>query len=327
MSNDMKVLKDMMKLTEKQFNKRSYLVKNDFSLSYFIEDDSVVHLGLDLEKLNLEEKKFKLVEESIRKLQKLKGFSIRYPKNKNFPEWFKEFKDMEYLSLSNNHLNALPEWIKEFKNLIYLNVVSNDIIILPEWLTTLNELKEFLIRDNYNLEWNDKNLNILKTLHKKNIRVTAPRLFQFIIQHDLSQNKIEIIREIEKENAEKEKQGRYVNPIIMKIEDGDVVEWRMVYYDLKTLPDNFGVFKNLRSLSIVNNPIEYLPNSFGNLTNLKFLDLSGNQLKSLPESFVNLTSITNLNLSNNKFTEIPTVLWALKELTELNLSDNPLNEE
>ena len=327
MSNDEKVIKDLAKITEKEFNKKSYAVKNDFSFCYFIENDSVIYLGLDLTKLNLEVLNLERVEESIRKLQNLKGLSIRYPKNKAFPEWFAEFKDMENLSLENNNLNILPEWIKEFKNLIYLNLESNDISSLPEWLTALNELKEFLMRNNNNLEWNEKNLNILKSLHRKNVKISAPRLFEFIIKHDLSKDKIEIIKELEKENSEKEKQRQYVNPINMKIEDGSVVEWRMFEYNIKSLPDNFGVFNNLRSLTIINTPIEYLPNSFGELTNLEFLDLSNNHLKSLPDSFTNLTSITKLNLSNNQFTEIPTQLWALTESTQLNLSGNPLNSE
>lgn len=323
----MKVLEDLAKLTEKEFNKRNYLVKNDFLFCYFVEDESVKYLGMDLAKLNLEERNFELVEESIKKLQRLKGLSIRYPKNREFPDWFKKFKDMEYLSLKNTNLHTIPEWIKEFKKISYLNLESNDITILPEWLTTLNELKEFLIRGNFNLEWNDKNLNILKTLNNKSIKITAPRLFQFIIQYDFEQNKIEIIKELERENSEKEKQHYYVNPINIKIEHGNVVEWRMFQYNIKALPENFGIFKNLRSLTISGTPIEYLPNSFGDLTNLKFLDLSNNRLKSLPDSFSNLTLITKLNLSNNQFTEIPTALWALKELTELNLSNNPLGTE
>ncbi len=327
MSNDEKIIKNLAKITEKEFNEKSYAVKNDYSFCYFIENDSVIYLGLDLTKLNLEVLNLELVEESIRKLQNLKGLSIKYPKNRDLPEWFKEFKDMENLSLKYNNLSIVPEWIKEFKNLIYLNLEYNDISFLPEWLTALNELKEFLMRNNNNLEWNDKNLNILKSLHKRNIKISAPRLFEFVTQHDLSQDKIEIIKELETENSEKEKQHLYVNPINMKIEDGNVVEWRMFQYNIKSLPDSFGVFNNLRSLSIIETPIEYLPNSFGELTNLEFLDLSNNHLKSLPDSFTNLTSITKLNLSSNQFTEIPTVLWALKELTELNLSQNPLNDE
>jgi len=327
MSNDEKIIKNLAKITEKEFNEKSYAAKNDFSFCYFVEDDSVIYLGLDLTKLNLEVLNLELVEESIRKLQNLKGLSIKYPKNRDLPEWFKEFKDMENLSLIYNNLSIVPEWIKEFKNLIYLNLEYNDISFLPEWLTTLNELKEFLMRNNNNLEWNDKNLNILKSLHKRNIKISAPRLFEFVTQHDLSQDKIEIIKELERENSEKEKQHLYVNPINMKIEDGNVVEWRMFQYNIKSLPDSFGVFNNLRSLTIINTPIEYLPNSFGELTNLEFLDLSNNHLKSLPDSFTNLTSITKLNLSSNQFTEIPTQLWAFTELTELNLSGNPLSSE
>ncbi|KKL51844.1 hypothetical protein LCGC14_2291420, partial [marine sediment metagenome] len=138
---------------------------------------------------------------------------------------------------------------------------------------------------------------------------------------------IEIIRELEKENTEKEKLGQKVNRINMKVEDGRVVEWRLFEYNVISLPENFGVFNNLRSMTITRSQIESLPESFGKLKDLESLDLSNNKLISLPESFVNLTAIKNLNLSNNQLSEIPTQLWALKELTKLNLSNNPFNPE
>ena len=101
----------------------------------------------------------------------------------------------------------------------------------------------------------------------------------------------------------------------------------MIGNQISSLPSNFGVFQNLKSLIINHNPIGTLPESFGELKDLELLDLSNNKLAILPDSFVNLTSIKSLNLSNNQFIEIPTQLWALKELTELNLTNNPLNPE
>ena len=113
----------------------------------------------------------------------------------------------------------------------------------------------------------------------------------------------------------------------MKIEDGKVVEWRIFEYNINSLPDNFGVFKALKSLTITRTPLEVLPNSFGKLTKLEHLDLSGNKLHSLPDSFINLISIKQLDLSNNKFGEIPRELWPLNQLSTLNLAGNPFSPE
>jgi len=191
----------------------------------------------------------------------------------------------------------------------------------------LNKLETLKLNKN-DLEWNDINLEILKTICERNGKITASRLLSLQARHNLPTEQIEIIRELEKENTEKEKARKYyVNPINMKVEDGKVVEWKLVGYNITSLPENIGVFNDLRSMTISRNQIESLPESFGELKNLEFLDLSNNKLITLPESFVNLTSIKNLNLSNNQLSEIPTQLWALKELTELNVNNNPFNPE
>jgi len=326
MSDDRKTIKELEKLTGKEFTQKLSLIERDFSFAYKIEGEDVVELGVDLTILNLDSEKLMIVEDSIKKLENLKRFNIKITKDE-LPEWIKELTNLEHLGLSQNKFKELPDWIEGFKHLKSIDLTSNDIKNLPDSLLSLNDLKELKIEYNNNLEWSQKNLDLLKTLFKRNVEIKAPRLFKFQYQVDLPKEQIEIIREIEKENTEKEKIHTYVNPINMKIEDGKVVNWRMVYYPFKSLPENFNVFKDLKSLTITETSLESLPDSFGDLTNLLNLDLSKNKLKKLPESFINLTSIKNLDLSDNQLDEIPTVLWPLNDLIEFNISNNPLNDE
>ena len=350
MSNDKDIIKELEKITEKGFRTLSAINDNNTNYCYTMKDDKITELGLDIDTLNLNDKKLESLDKSIGKLQNLKKLNIKFTKNNELPECLKDLNNIEYLSLYNNNLTTLPDWFKEFKNLKtlnlennnltslpeyfedfinleYLNLNKNDISDLPDLLTTLNNLKSFLLKNNFNLKWNGKNLEILKDLHKKGTKIEAPRVFAFQIQNNLPDEQIEIIREFEKENIEKEKQAKYANPINIKIVDGKVVKWRLFEYSFKFLPENFGVFKDLKSLEIVSTPLETLPDSFGDLINIEYLDLSKCSLKSLPDSFVNLTSISKLRLNNNQFNEIPTPLWALKELIELDLSNNPISDE
>jgi len=326
----MKVIKELSKLTGKEFKDfdSKFLDNNrdNSDYRYAIQGENVIYIGLDLMKLNLEDKVLKNIEDSMCKLENIKGLSIIYNKNNEIPEFISNFKNLKTLNVQNNNLKSLPEWMKEFQNLIYLNLEFNHLEILPDWLGTLNKLETLKLKRN-NLEWNEINLGILRKICERNGNITAPRLLSFQAYHNLPTEQIEIIRELEKKNTEKEKAGEYVNPINVKIEDGNVIEWKLFEYNIDSLPENFGTFNNLRTLIISRTQIELLPESFGALKKLEYLDLSNNKLKSLPESFVNLISIKNLNLSNNQLIEIPTQLWALQELTDLNLSNNPFNPE
>ncbi len=346
----MDIIKELEKITEKKFAEYTSLYDDDMNYHYITKDNNVIEISLDIMKLNLNDKKLELVDKVIKKLHNLKRLNIIYSKNNELPECLKDFINLEHLSLYNNKLASLPNWIGEFKhlktlnlegnnlinipdvfknfnNLEYLNLTKNDISDLSDWLLTLNNLNNLLLKNNFNLKWNQKNLKILKQLHSKGTKIEAPEIFSLQIQNNLPEEQIELIRDFEKEKIEMNKKGKYTNPLNIKIVDGKIVKWRMFEYSFTSLPDNFGVFKDLKSLEIVNTPLENLPDSFGQLTNLEYLDLSNCSLSSLPDSFVNLILISKLKLNNNKFNEIPTPLWALNELVDLDLTNNPISDE
>lgn len=327
MKDDKNIIKDISKAIGKDLNPITIISAISIGFYYNLDDENITGLGLDLSKLNLDENKLTLVGELVQKLQNLKLLYIKFSKNNDLPNWLMQLTNLEQLSLRDNNLQSVPDDLRNFTSLKSLNLASNNIIELPDWLVDLSKLNELYLDKNDFLDWNQKNLNILRVLYDRQGKISAPRLFRFQVKYNLPSEQIEMIRELEKDNIEKERLRQYVNPIDMKIENKKIVNWKMNGYSFKTLPENFGEFKDLKSLIITHTPIEVLPESFGELTNLEFLDLSNNNLHQLPESFVNLVLISKLNLSKNNFNQIPTQIWNFDKLTELQLFDNPLNNE
>jgi len=327
LKDDKNIIIDLSKAISNELNQVNVMSDTSVGFSYKLDGENITELGLDLSKLNLDENKLTLVGELVQKLQNLKSLYIKFSKNNDLPNWLMQLTNLEQLSLRENNLQSVPNGIRNFTSLKSLNLASNNIIELPNWLLDLSELNELNLDRNLYLDWNQINLNILRDLHNRGANISAPRLFRFQLKYNLPSEQIEIIRELEKDNIEKVRKKQYVNPINIKIENKKIVNWKMHEYSFKTLPENFGVFKDLKSLIITHTPLEILPESFGELTNLEFLDLSNNKLNELPESFGNLVLISKLNLSKNNFNQIPTQIWNFNELTELQLFDNPLNDE
>ncbi|KAG4089575.1 RNI-like protein [Neocallimastix lanati (nom. inval.)] len=96
----------------------------------------------------------------------------------------------------------------------------------------------------------------------------------------------------------------------------------------RILPKTIGNIKNLKTLIIKDNYIDYLdcilPEEIGNLINLEKLDLSGNLFTGpIPKSIANLKNLKILNLKHNNFTEeIPYEFKNLQNLEEINLYGN-----
>lgn len=243
------------------------------------------------------------------------------------------------MSIEKSFLTEIPEFLKDFNNLELLTLRYNKITTLPEWLPNLPELKRLYMASNYpTLEITQANVDIIKALHEKSIRISES-VFEMHIELGLPLEQIKLIREIINNRGQNIVRGDIINKldkplddlyrggILLRVFNGKIVQLGLLDGRLEQLPESFGEIESLTKVNLSENKLKSLPESFGELRELREVVLSKNQLTSLPDSFVNLTSITKLDLSDNQFKEIPTQLWALKELTDLNLSNNPLSEE
>ncbi len=73
-------------------------------------------------------------------------------------------------------------------------------------------------------------------------------------------------------------------------------------FGLGVLPDEIGLFKNVRELKLGGCSLTKLPDSIGELKKLTHLDLSGNQLSELPIAITDCSQLRFINLAGNKFT-------------------------
>jgi Leucine-rich repeat (LRR) protein len=88
--------------------------------------------------------------------------------------------------------------------------------------------------------------------------------------------------------------------------------------------------KNLilrKCITFGNTNIKKLPNNIGILKNLEILSIPYNELTELPDSFENLQSLFKLNLCYNNFIKFPKVLFKLKKLNYLHLDGNNISEK
>lgn len=348
MSDDKRIKKEERKVLEelekicggslRRVSMKSYTkVENLFN---FNDEGSIIMLGFDLKTLNLDDDKLNLLGESVKKLKNIERFLINGPDGKEVPEWLRELNYIKDLVLIDSQLPAIPEYIKDFKNLESLYLMGNKITTLPKWLPTLNELKTLNLNDRaQTLDLTQSNMDVLRALHEKNLKLSDPAL-KLHIEQGVPLDQIEIIKKISwyedgLNRVFSEKLDSIDEPwrdpktygVNLRVFDGKILQMSISDTSLEELPEDFGNLKDLNFLSLIKNKITVLPESIGELNNLKELTLSGNNLTSLPESFVKLTSLQKLDLSNNQFKEIPTQLWALKEITQLDLGGNPLSSE
>ncbi len=339
--NDRKIIEEIESvcgISFRRVNMDSYTtVENLFN---FNEEGFITMLGFDLKELNLDDYKLKLLGDSVKNLRNVERFLLNCPEGKGVPEWLKELNYIKTLVLTDSDLSKIPEYIKEFKNLNALYLMGNRITNLPEWLITLSDLKIFNLNDRaQTLDLTKSNMDILRTLHERNVKLSDPT-FRLNLIMGVPLDQIKIIKEIswyedginrvfsEKLNSINEPwRDPRTYGVCLRIFNGKILQMSISDTNLENLPEDFGNLKDLNFISIIKNQLTSLPESIGVLNNLKELMLSGNNLTSLPESFVNLISLQKLDLSNNQFKEIPTQLWALKKLTQLDLNGNPLSSE
>lgn len=134
-----------------------------------------------------------------------------------------------------------------------------------------------------------------------------------------------------------------------------VVRLDLSHQNLKSLPDDFEQYENLKFLNLSNNPdlqLDNIGNQLVNLKKLKVLQLDSNNLLELPKWVGQLKSIKNislvynpqlnyskslnnlntlkglkkLNLSYNNLLELPESITGLTQLKNLRLSHNKIND-
>eukprot|EP01132_Coremiostelium_polycephalum_P007482 gene7482-9194_t len=97
---------------------------------------------------------------------------------------------------------------------------------------------------------------------------------------------------------------------------------------LNFFPEGICEISSLRRLILKKNAIPNIPPSIKNIPKLKRFDMSYNQLESIPPEFSTLTSLISLNFNNNRLKNNSGVehLSSLNSLEKLNLNNNLLTE-
>ncbi|MFW9988081.1 MAG: leucine-rich repeat domain-containing protein [Candidatus Odinarchaeota archaeon] len=282
----------------------------------------------NLVQLIIKRNKLTTLPNSFGKLENLKEVYLDENQLSSLPDIIGDLNKLESLYLPNNNLKSLPETLKNMEKLKKLNIDSNDINPIPEFLAEIKTLQN-LTYANKDLEFYRANLDTIKKIRANKVRITGvPFMFWFYLM-DIPESLIKVLPQISSRAKPMIRKGEMPEQdgFWVLVEENQIIGISATGQFITQLPEDLGLFKDLKYLILNNNSITTLPNSIGNCIKLEEVNLSNNQITELPESFSNLTAIKNLNLSNNKLNNIPTELWALKELAELNLTNNPFEPE
>ena len=104
------------------------------------------------------------------------------------------------------------------------------------------------------------------------------------------------------------------------------IEFKAVGHNFTTIPDEIGIFPNLRKLCLLFTKTTTLSSTIKNLKYLEYLQVSHNKLKTLPEEIAMLKNLKKLFLFQNLLTKLPPNFEKLKKLEILNLRDNNFQE-
>src|SRR5690606_51136 len=85
----------------------------------------------------------------------------------------------------------------------------------------------------------------------------------------------------------------------------DVTKINLSYSFMDSLPEEIGIYSELRVLRLFRNRFVTLPEEIGNLKKLEILVLSSNNLEKLPASIGNLTNVNELSLQYNNLRSLP----------------------
>ncbi len=108
------------------------------------------------------------IEDALKDPEKVVRLNLSNQSFTDFPKGLSKFKNLEYLSLRNDHLTSLSPEISNLKKLKVLDLGGNDFSVLPKGLAKLQNLEELYLDNDKNLDiWQD--IEILSKLPKLKI--------------------------------------------------------------------------------------------------------------------------------------------------------------
>ena len=235
-------------------------------------------------------------------LKKLKKIYIEAYSLNSLPKSFKKLQNLNRLKMWSN-INELPQEVCELKDLRRLEVVGA-FCSVPKKINQLQKLKSLTIRSSQSYGSID---NVVPLSLSVNISELKELKFLDIDCSRFSDETLLLLSNLPK----------LENLIKLKIHN----------QDLSNLPDNFGNMKNLKSLSLEMNLLNF-PVSIGNLRTLEFLYVSSIYEFEFPESFCELSNLLFLDINvkkinNEKFLQS---LGKLSKLKTLRMSIEILEE-
>lgn len=268
----------------------------------------------NLQRLYLDQNKIYQIHSSISKLSKLKSLSLSKNLLSNLPAEFSLLENLEELHLESNSLTCLPKGLDRLTSLKLLYLQHNRFSTFPNDLVNIPNLELFQIYSNQIREVPKNIIKLSSVWHiclMDNKLLKIPKeLFEMrkLKSLDLSYNLISELpgdAEFQKNTALEE----------IKI-NGNL---------LKSLPENFGLMKNITTIDASDNLIESFTTNLNGCTKLFSVKLANNRLKSFPEGLLGATAICySIDLSCNQISELPAAINKLNRLKILDLSKNKL---
>ncbi|MBN2693468.1 leucine-rich repeat domain-containing protein [bacterium] len=257
------------------------------------------------------------VSDSIGELKQLKFLYLKHNNIENLPESIGDLKNLESLSLAYNRISEIPNSIFNLDSLIHLNLDHNIINEISENIGKLKSLQELFLGEN-RLESVPDSISKLKNLRILNLK----------------QNNIQFLpKSFSKLTKLKKLSLRGNHNFKFDLETLSILESLPLLTDLslsKTeFPENLSKLKQIRVLSIVDNP-NYnkkfnFPEGVLSWSSLRELYLEGLSIESLPENIDSLTKLKKLYLADNKIEKIPDSIKKLTKLQILSLEGNPIS--
>ncbi|WP_026464292.1 leucine-rich repeat domain-containing protein [Adhaeribacter aquaticus] len=225
----------------------------------------------------------------LEKLTKLEVLFLEGCNIKEFPVEIFSLKELTSLNINGNQIKYFDENITKLSKLTGLNLSDNDFGIIPTYVLELPSLTGLFAAENTNITFESTEF-ISSNIKELELIGCGLKEFPIIITKFSAINTIYLMDN-----------------------------------NLKSLPNDFKLLKNLVSIDLGNNKFKEIPNELIEiLGNLETLDISYNNIKEINFDFKPAKKLRKLDLSGNRIKSLPSNFDSLDNLLFLELNDNEL---